>query len=387
MHQQWEDLLPFYAAGTLDASERAALEQHLAGCELCRQALMEWRVIGDAVRAEAQSWTHTLPMPRYELLPGQAVSHAAPGAASRAGPRRTRRALGLVSLAASLAAVLLVGALIAFMAGRVRDQHARESGGLNVTSVLLTAPVTPTRSDLGILSATLTLVTNTPGGIMVAARPSDTPPAPRPTLTPIAPIAAFGGGSDTPLLEPTPVFGCVARAANLDDVPIYRTPGSSEVVDTLRINQWVNVIVADGSGWYEVFAPNINLPGWVWGTQILLAGGDCAQIPLPSATLPATPAPCTASSSLEMLVRPDPYDTAPLTGRIAANEKVAVLASSDNGWIFVQAPDSTTGWVPAAQLVITGTCADVPYISGYLPTPAPSLPPDSYPTYTPTPPP
>ncbi|MBI5958588.1 MAG: zf-HC2 domain-containing protein, partial [Chloroflexi bacterium] len=45
MHNQWLDLIPYYIAGTVSRSKAAALEQHLARCESCRQAVEEWRQV------------------------------------------------------------------------------------------------------------------------------------------------------------------------------------------------------------------------------------------------------------------------------------------------------------------------------------------------------
>ncbi len=46
MHEQWQDLIPYYVAGSLSQTDAAALERHVEFCALCRKALDEWRVIG-----------------------------------------------------------------------------------------------------------------------------------------------------------------------------------------------------------------------------------------------------------------------------------------------------------------------------------------------------
>ncbi len=52
-HEDFDDLLPFYAAGTLSAAEAAVFEVHLAACEVCQAALVEWRALAALVSAEA----------------------------------------------------------------------------------------------------------------------------------------------------------------------------------------------------------------------------------------------------------------------------------------------------------------------------------------------
>ena len=48
-HQSYEDRLPLYAAGQLDALERADMEQHLHTCAECRTDLNMWRAIGSEI--------------------------------------------------------------------------------------------------------------------------------------------------------------------------------------------------------------------------------------------------------------------------------------------------------------------------------------------------
>ena len=53
VHHQIEDLLPFYAAGSLPAGQSASIVDHLAACPRCRQTLREWQVIAAEVRETA----------------------------------------------------------------------------------------------------------------------------------------------------------------------------------------------------------------------------------------------------------------------------------------------------------------------------------------------
>ncbi len=79
MHKRWQDLLPFYVAGTLSASEEIRLEEHLSHCTECRAALADWQAVCSAVRSEmAARWVRTCP-PRSTLP-------ALPTFANRPGP-------------------------------------------------------------------------------------------------------------------------------------------------------------------------------------------------------------------------------------------------------------------------------------------------------------
>ncbi len=48
-HQGYEDRLPLYAAGQLEALERVEMEQHLQACADCRADLELWRAVGSEV--------------------------------------------------------------------------------------------------------------------------------------------------------------------------------------------------------------------------------------------------------------------------------------------------------------------------------------------------
>jgi hypothetical protein len=51
-HEKWNELLPWYANGTLDERTQGALEAHLRDCPTCRRDLANWRRIVTAVRAQ-----------------------------------------------------------------------------------------------------------------------------------------------------------------------------------------------------------------------------------------------------------------------------------------------------------------------------------------------
>ncbi len=49
-----DDLLPWYANGTLEGEEREAVEAHLAGCQQCRDELAWLRAVHGQARADAE---------------------------------------------------------------------------------------------------------------------------------------------------------------------------------------------------------------------------------------------------------------------------------------------------------------------------------------------
>src|SRR6185436_11959794 len=53
MHEQWEDLIPFYVAQSLAPFEVIALERHLNTCALCQTSVREWSYLATAVREQA----------------------------------------------------------------------------------------------------------------------------------------------------------------------------------------------------------------------------------------------------------------------------------------------------------------------------------------------
>lgn len=52
MHEIWQELLPFYAAGQLAADENALFQAHLATCARCQADLKIWQALADAIRED-----------------------------------------------------------------------------------------------------------------------------------------------------------------------------------------------------------------------------------------------------------------------------------------------------------------------------------------------
>ena len=111
MSDRWTDRLSEYLDGDLAARERTALESHLEGCEVCREALAALRRVVE--RAEALTPT----LPAVDLWPQVAARIGATG--QPAAAPRWRLSLSLAQAMAFAAVLIVVSAGGAWwMAGR-----------------------------------------------------------------------------------------------------------------------------------------------------------------------------------------------------------------------------------------------------------------------------
>ncbi len=111
MKDQWTDRLSQYLDGELPAVERHTLEEHLAGCEVCRATLDELRaVVGRAASLEDR-------LPAGDLWPGIAQRIGAARQEERASAARRWGRLRLTLTVPQLAAAAV--ALMAISAGSV----------------------------------------------------------------------------------------------------------------------------------------------------------------------------------------------------------------------------------------------------------------------------
>ncbi len=60
-NEHCDDLLPFYVARALPTEQMQAIKRHLDECAQCQRAAQEWRLLDEAVRAEAQARSQRLP--------------------------------------------------------------------------------------------------------------------------------------------------------------------------------------------------------------------------------------------------------------------------------------------------------------------------------------
>lgn len=164
-HADFEELLPFYAAGTLPADTASRLERHLMACNRCQQELAEWQAIGNAVRREAARWSASLPpltirpysgvTTRRENTPypSDYAAQTVPMRLWRSEPSapaaRRRFPLG-AALAAAAAIVIVVGA--ALFAGRGNGTYSGSVAGgetliANDSTQIAAAPSLTTTGD------------------------------------------------------------------------------------------------------------------------------------------------------------------------------------------------------------------------------------------------
>ncbi|SRR5579875_3320587 len=77
-HTPYQDLLPQYAAGTLDEIMARHVAAHLEGCDACRANLAEWRAIAGAMRRElAEMPPDGAPLTGWDALHARLTPHAA----------------------------------------------------------------------------------------------------------------------------------------------------------------------------------------------------------------------------------------------------------------------------------------------------------------------
>lgn len=376
MHEQWQELISFYVAGTLPPDQARAVEQHLATCESCRQAAAEWQVIAQAVRAEASSWAQQLPplsasvragvsQRRAPSEPAVVPFAAPPPARQQREPRVNRRAwVPLTALAAALM-VLLFGALLVFMSGRGSDEaEPTQVAMLSIITVTSEQrPPTTTKqaarptqgSDLGILPA---VATQTPLPPLTEA-PAASPAASSTQVPPPGPTVDIADSDRTMLPETcsvSPVSGSVS---------VYRTPDlTSPVTGTITANPslWTNI--RSENGWYQIIEIGTGILGWAPGSSLALSG-PCADLPLPTATQNNTT--CVGFIGSDNTgVRGGPGESYDLIDAVALGNRVEVIARSDNGWYRIHhevAPAVFTGWVPSTSLTISGQCGELPLVS------------------------
>ncbi len=420
MHEDWQELIPYYVAGTLPASDAAFLEQHLAMCDLCRTSLAEWRLIGEVVRAEAESWARQLPplSPRVRNSlhqrpaspsPNGFSKHPSAAAHAPAGPyypsvarqrRRNQPWLAATLIAAALTVVLFGGVMLYVISRNLSSQNQTTTP--NGMAVNLWNSPNPTQAVGASVPATPTQtaqVTRTPTPIRAVPT---RPPARSalPTASPQTRAAATSALWLTP-----PPDRCSVSSATGRPVNIYLWPGLEySITGVLDPKEFLGTYIHSGTGWYEVYAPGGGIAGWVPAEQIRL-NGPCTDLWLPSPTplpLPlGTPTPlaeCLLSLPTPgtLNLRSGPGMDFPVINAVGQGILLTGIARSDNGWFRVTLTISSTvwiGWVSEQSVQQMGRCGDLPvlqagqYLRTLTPQPTPTLPdtPTPLPTATPAP--
>ncbi len=119
MHNPWEEMIPFYIAGTLPRTDSQRLERHLSGCDECRHSLESWRAIAGVVRAQASGQMRDLPPLSPRVLEQAAQSgrgrRSTMTSAYAAAPEPRRYGSLPVTMIAAVITVVMFGGLLALM--------------------------------------------------------------------------------------------------------------------------------------------------------------------------------------------------------------------------------------------------------------------------------
>lgn len=413
MHQQWEDQIAFYVAGTLPRAQVAELERHLATCAACQQSLREWRQIAEAVRDEAGTWSRRLPplslgvrssLRQPAPKPGISPAFDAPTPTSRrVRYRRPSRSWGAITLAAAVITLVLFGGAITYLTNR--DRHNQNASATLVAMSLQTEEVeatqaldpTPTRRpptqeprDLGILTAPTTATALPPTNLPTRqpdSAPVNTQP---PDMTRTTEMRFV---EENLMVE---MQSCRVGSPG-EPVPVYEwTNRLAPIVDYLQPGERLTSHITDGAGWYQVNGREGGILGWVPAESVTLEG-DCGALLLPSLTPDATRCTAYASVGQPLFLLEGPGASWPTTYILQPLFTATAFERSDNGWVRLMHQDGGTiwiGWVQASELVLEGTaCVNLPVIASSLyatpgfvtatesftPTPVPFDPPTATP--------
>lgn len=384
MHDTWQERLPFYVAGTLPPDDARALEQHLAQCATCRQALAEWQAIATVVRTEADQWSHRLPPLSVE---GRAeVSqprHPQPQLAPRAIPagpqtRINRRGLAPLTALAAALMVVLFAALLAYLVNRDDEPDSTEVAMLSIITMTREGRepaatdkpeivLTP-NDDLGILAPTPAQ----------GAAPSRTPvpllstPVTDPQTGAVLPPGStnIGGGTGQ----------CSVGTIGGSTVTLYQQADqNSAIAGTIGPGTPYVTYTQSENGWYEIIQIGPGLLGWAPGSLLTLTG-DCTRLPLPTPTMQSTI--CEGRLVVpQIAMRGGPGESYAEIGTVREADVFAVIAQSDNYWYRLQltvGPSVSIGWVPVTAIRQYGVCSGLPLVPsvGYDPqdpqTPVPT---------------
>lgn len=391
MHNQWEELIPFYIASTLPIRQARALESHLASCETCRQSVEQWRAIAGAVKEEATAQSRGLP----PLSPQ--VRHTIATQRPRYDATLFRRPASFwhpsyVAVAAA-AAILIATGVLAVLMSRAAKTPTRQGSSI---SALFTPTATPRdasktpqvtteasatgsgtiQQDFGIVTPTTTFI-NTP-------RPSTTP---IPSMTPI-PLQKSAQPTEVPTTSASFSLSndstCTITSTSPDGVAAMRLPDvNSGIAGYLQANVQQPVIVQVGGGWYEIFLPDIGAIGWVSDTTVTL-NGPCNAVPFPTPTMISIDdglCYVASASGNAVNIYAGPGTSYAILNSFASDQRPDAMDVSDNGWYRVNHWIGSTlwiGWVSPGDVYTSGNCNNLGLI------PSAGYPPEHSPLETPT---
>lgn len=397
MQNNWQDLIPFYVAGTLDDEDRQQLERILAESEEARAALAEWQLIGDFVRSEAAMWSRGLPPLSTEVreatrsvpatrpnIPKVVLPDLSQDASpltrevlkfpdsaqiksSQAHPSSQRQIRIPFTLVASVLVVVIFGGLL--FANLIGNTDQGQTGASQVADSGLAAGLetsilepTSTQSDLGILTEPVVpSVTNTEI------------PLPTPTNASVDTLVTQPSPSWTPLPNE-----CVAYAVASSAQVYAAANGESDVLATLPSGEYRRVATfqdADG-GWYELIRISGGLLGWVRSSDIQL-NGPCSDLAMPSqtpsSTSTSTACMLTPVDNTDALIYQEPSRESTVLQTIANFAIVEAQERTNTGWYYVvyNANGLWVGWVNAADANFSAGCESLPLTTVSTETPVP----------------
>lgn len=388
MHNKWLDLIPFYVAGTLEPSDSAALEHHLARCEDCFRALNEWREVATVVRREAKAWAEPLPplsqsfraqltqapqqpqsLPSPQIsqngyqktqsLPtlGEQTTIYVPSKSRRSSQVRKQLRPSLSLIAAVFAVVFFSGILIYGMTQSGDGGTKSASSGQNGT-VEATPSITPF----------VLPIEGTPSPSVV----------PSPTRTP----ARNTSGSQTILPIPTDdisvlMEGCLVTATQA--VNVYQHADvNSLITDVIEAGEFRRTVVTDGNGWYQVSNDQqLGIAGWVSIDDVDLQG-DCTDLTLPTATLSGEICWIGVVKDGLINVYRSPGFNYDVISTIQPNDLIRTEARTEDGWYQVILENGTIlAWVFDEGIETIGACDNLPIIAPSTLQPSATTPPDA----------
>jgi hypothetical protein len=393
-HKRWQDLLPFYAAGTLSDPDVIALERHLADCKACRKTLDEWHSVAGIVRSEADGWAQVAPplssQVRTSLHVGETVSpngyrkHPPTWSLEQtlyrqkpAGSRPTARRLQLpITLGAAAAVILASGFLLLSIASRDRSPSPLSQPGLSISP-------SPSRSPAPTGTGSTVPDVIPQSAIPVYTEPQDLGILPVIPLTPtIAPLVV----PLTPTLVTTwpvymppnavataaaspPPYLCTGEVAPGDLVTLYNRPdrasGTSFVLYPGMLFQviarsdddWYQVVapilmILNSDGSYQTVTPNGFVTGWVPGSRVTLHG-PCSALPM---TTPESPTPTPVPTLIYgesigmgyMMITTEPIGDMPAGTRVRISH--AQFDGSQWQYYVVAEDEQRMAWASASQL-------------------------------------
>lgn len=387
-HPQWQELMPFYLTGRLSQAEAAALENHLRGCADCRQALEEWRLIGEVVSAEARSWARELPplaayvrthlhknLPAANMsLNGAFTPDAIPVRQPRAKSARFNRLWGAITVgAAAAAAIGLFVVYQVFLAGSPETLEEQiDATQVAMLDLIATRTATtgfgaqpddPTEDDLGILTAASPTLTRT-------HTPARTPVPTRPIMIGATGLPFGGGPGDSGLtpqpssLPPTETFCRVIMPQAGVEIAVYEGPGETLIATLREIRFGAQMIASLRSfnGWLFVdYDDDVEFwSGWILPTGQEMLSGACDDLRVvDEVSPPITP---TALHADLIGAAGFPLVTLETIGAIPVNTRVQIGSAYHDGVAWRYQIVSEAGQVAEARP------DQMAYAPGYVPT-------------------